>query len=476
MRVREVAMIEAMRDEARRLFAGAVAAADPGRAVTRALEAAPVAGTRVWAVAVGKAARAMAEAAITHLDPLNSETGSMGAGRATASGAHRGMGARPTIEARKLAISGRKSGAIAKLALSAEESGLMASGGRVAGMIVVTNAENAAPLNGAEVHVAGHPVPDAGGLKAAEAVEAMLARTSPGDVVLALISGGGSALLPAPVAGVSLAEKAEASRLMLGAGLDITEMNSVRQHLSRLKGGGLARAAAPARVVALILSDVIGDDLRVVASGPTVAPICARAKARKLLQARGLWERMPGAVRAALEREEAEAPVPAAENRLIGSNRMSLDAVVAASGAELWSDRLTGDVGAAADWLVARMRAAPAGRVLAVCGGETTVTLRGQGRGGRNQELALRVAVGLEGPARPWVFLSGGTDGRDGPTEAAGGLVDGGTLGRIAAAGGDWRALLAENDSNRALTLAGDLLVTGGTGTNVADVQIVILG
>jgi glycerate 2-kinase len=135
----------------------------------------------------------------------------------------------------------------------------------------------------------------------------MLARVAPGDVVLALISGGGSALLPAPVAGVTLADKAAASRLMLGAGLDITEMNSVRQHLSRLKGGGLARAAAPARVVALILSDVIGDDLRVIASGPTVAPICARAEARALLHERGLWERMPEAVRAALEREAAAA-------------------------------------------------------------------------------------------------------------------------------------------------------------------------
>jgi glycerate 2-kinase len=416
MRQGEEAMIEAMRTEARRLFEVAVAAAEPGRAVRRALETAPVAGDRVWVVAIGKAGRAMAAAALGALQAP------------------------------------------------------------VAGAIVVTNAENAAPLEGAAVHVAGHPVPDGGGLMAAEAVEAMLAQTAPGDVVLALISGGGSALLPAPVAGVSLADKAAASRLMLGAGLDITAMNSVRQHLSRLKGGGLARAAAPARVVSLILSDVIGDDLRVIASGPTVAPICARHEARGLLVARGLWAEMPATVRAALDLEEDEAPPPTAENRLIGSNRMSLDAMVAASGAAIWSDRLTGDVGDAADWLVARMRAAPEGRVLAFCGGETTVTLHGQGRGGRNQELALRVAAGMEGATRPWVFLSGGTDGRDGPTDAAGGLVDGGTLSRIAAAGGEWPALLADNDSNSALALSGDLLMTGGTGTNVADIQIVILG
>ena len=409
-------MIEDMRARARRLFDVAVAAAEPGQAVEGALEAAPVTGDRVWIVAVGKAARAMAKAAMS----------------------------RPEAP--------------------------------VAGAIVVTNAENAAPLAGAEVHVAGHPVPDDGGLRAAEAVEAMLAQCAPGDAVLALISGGGSALLPAPVTGVTLADKAQASRLMLGAGLDITEMNGVRQHLSRLKGGGLARAAAPARVVALILSDVIGDDLRTVASGPTVSPICSRAAARDLLRERGLWEAMPQAVQTVLEQADAKVAAPEAENRLIGSNGMSLAAMVAASGATIWSDRLTGDVGAAADWLVARMRAAPEGRVLAICGGETTVTLRGQGRGGRNQELALRVAAGMEGVQRPWVFLSGGTDGRDGPTDAAGGLVDGGTLARIRVAGGDWRALLDDNDSYRALELAGDLLVTGGTGTNVADVQIVMLG
>ncbi|HHX89646.1 MAG TPA: glycerate kinase, partial [Paracoccus sp.] len=126
--------------------------------------------------------------------------------------------------------------------------------------------------------------------------------------------------------------------------------------------------------------------------------------------------------------------------------------------------------------LVARMRGAAPGRLLALCGGETTVTLRGDGLGGRNQELALRVAAGMEGVARPWVFLSGGTDGRDGPTRAAGGIVDNGTLARIGAAGGDWRALLENNDSHRALALAGDLLITGGTGTNVADVQVILMG
>lgn len=409
-------MIDSMRGEARALFGVAVAAADPAALVRRALAEGPVTEERLWLVAVGKAARSMAGAA---LDVL---------------------------------------------------------GARVAGAVVVTNAGNAAPLAGAEVLVAGHPVPDAGGLRGGEAVLTMLAQAGAGEVVLALISGGGSALLPAPVAGVSLEDKAAASRVMLGAGLDITAMNSVRQHLSRIKGGGLLRAAAPARVVGLILSDVIGDDLRVIASGPTVAPIAPRDEVRAMLKGRNLWERMPDAVRAALERAEEAAALPEAENRLIGANAMSVAAMVQASGGEVWDGALCGDVAEAADGLVARMRAAGPGRVLAFCGGETTVTLRGNGAGGRNQELALRVAAGMAGVKRPWVCLSGGTDGRDGPTEAAGGITDGGTLVRITAAGGDWRALLDNNDSNRALALAGDLLITGGTGTNVADVQVIVMG
>lgn len=406
--------MEAMRGEVRALFDVAVAAADPGRAVRGALGRVP-AGGAVWVVGVGKAARAMTGAALEVL------------------------------------------------------------GARVAGALVVTNAGNAAPLDGAEVMVAGHPVPDAGGLRAALAVEAMLARAGAGEVVLALISGGGSALLPAPVAGVSLEDKAAVSRLLLGAGVDITEMNAVRQHLSRLKGGGFLRAAAPARVVGLILSDVIGDDLRVVASGPTVAPIAPRAEVRAMLEARGLWAQMPGAVREALARAGGGEVLPVGENHLIGSNAMSVAAMVEETGGIVWNGALCGDVAQAAGALVARMRCVAPGRVLALCGGETTVTLRGDGLGGRNQELALRVAAGMEGIARPWVFLSGGTDGRDGPTRAAGGIVDNGTLARIGAAGGDWRALLENNDSHRALAMAGDLLVTGGTGTNVADVQAILM-
>jgi hydroxypyruvate reductase len=259
--------------------------------------------------------------------------------------------------------------------------------------------------------------------------------------------------------------------------VEISQLNLVRQALSRLKGGGLLRAAHPAPVTSYILSDVIGDDLRVIASGLTVAPVGSRAEARALLQGKGLWAELPASVQAALERDTVQPPLPAATNVLIGSNRKSLEAMQAAAGAgaAIVSDRLEGDVADAAAEIFAAEKSA-GDRACLIFGGETTVRLQGTGLGGRNQELALRVAMGMPDLGRPWVFLSGGTDGRDGPTDAAGGVVDAGTVSRIIAAGGDPAALLANNDSHRALSLAGDLLVSGATGTNVADVQVLLLG
>jgi glycerate 2-kinase len=403
---------------ARDLYGVAVEAADPALATARALDGLPPASGRTLLVAVGKAAVAMAEAALERL---------------------------------------------ADSAVTA---------------LVVTNSENARPLPGASVIAAGHPVPDANGAKAAAAVEALLVTATAQDRVLALISGGGSALLPAPVAGITLEDKAAVNRLLLASGFGITEMNAVRQHLSRLKGGGFLRAAAPAPVTALILSDVIGDDLRVIASGLTTAPIAARADVVALLRARGIWDRLPPAVAAHLQTADAALPPPpAARNILIGSNRTSLDAMRAASpvaDTRIVSDHLTGDVADACTDIVAAAKGWD-GRHPAclIFGGETTVILRGTGLGGRNQELALRVALaGLPGN---WVFLSGGTDGRDGPTDAAGGLVDPGSIVRMRAAGADPQELLADNDSHAALAASGDLLRVGATGTNVADVQVLVL-
>lgn len=410
-----------LRERARALFQVACQAADPGRALSRALVSAPLptpaSGGRLLLVAVGKAAVPMAE----------------------------------TL--------------------------LKTAGGQVAKAIVVTNRENARPVAGAQVFAAGHPVPDRAGATAALAVETLLLTAGPADRVVALISGGGSALLPAPVAGVSLEDKAAVNRLLLAGGLDITRMNLVRQALSRLKGGGLLRSAAPAPVTAYILSDVIGDDLRVIASGLTVAPVGSRPAARQVLVETGLWPDLPPAVQKALERPDTTGPLPQAQNRLVGSNRLSLESVLTAAGpgARIVSDHLTGDVAAAAGIVIAAAERA-AGATCLIFGGETTVILRGNGRGGRNQELALRVAMAMPDLGRDWVFLSGGTDGRDGPTDAAGGVVDAGTLTRISTRGGDATALLANNDSHAALALADDLLITGPTGTNVADVQILLLG
>lgn len=347
--------------------------------------------------------------------------------------------------------------------------------------LVVTNYENARPLTGATVIASGHPVPDANGQKAGQVVADLLAGATADDQVIALISGGGSALLPAPAQGLTLEDKADVNRLLLAHGFEITEINLVRQQLSQLKGGGMLRLAAPAPVTAFILSDVIGDDLRVIASGPTVSPIGSRQDARRLFKDRGLWNELPIAVRTHLEADVAKAnPLPAARNILIGSNRKSLQAVYNEckyGNCAITSDQLTGDVAAACETILRAALHTQDGPQCLIFGGETTVVLKGDGLGGRNQELALRVALAApERLNRPFVFLSGGTDGRDGPTEAAGGLVDEGSAGRMLSAGVDPVALLANNDSHAALAASGDLLMTGATGTNVADVQILLLG
>lgn len=335
---------------------------------------------------------------------------------------------------------------------------------------VVTNYENAVELEGATVMAAGHPVPDENGAMAAQAVLADL-RAAEGPV-LALISGGGSALLPAPVEGVSLAEKAVLNSLLLGAGLDITQMNTVRQQVSQIKGGGMLQAAAPYAVTALILSDVVGDDLSTIASGPTAPPLGDAARAVEVLRDAGIWAQVPETIKAHLAGAAGPVALPEHHNILVGSNALSVAAMQAAAPEAKVLSPVEGDVREAA-----RMICDQAGPGVTLWGGETTVQLKGSGRGGRNQELALRIA--LEAQARGWTgwtCLQGGSDGRDGPTDAAGGLVDDGTLARIAAAGGDLDGLLANNDSYAALGLAGDLLITEATGTNVADLGVLIRG
>ncbi len=366
--------------------------------------------------------------------------------------------------------------------------------------VIVTNHENAAQdaeseTPGFELIGAGHPLPDEGGLRGARRVMEIAEQAGEGELVLVLVSGGGSALLPAPAAPITLEEKIATTDLLLACGADIVQMNCVRKHLSDLKGGGLVRFAAPADLHALILSDVIGDDLSAIASGPTVPDATSFADAISILEQGQVWARVPASVRARLEQGRAgaiaETPKPGDEifgraaSTLIGSNAMSLSAAQQAAqdlGFEtrVVSDALCGEAQTAAEFFLSEALAAQprAKRPLALlAGGETTVTLRGDGRGGRNQELAL--AFAMQAKARSfmgrWAFLSGGTDGRDGPTDAAGGLVDPGSLSRIVGAGGDAEALLVNNDSYQALDLADDLIKPGATGTNVADLQVLLL-
>ncbi|KUP93022.1 glycerate kinase type-2 family protein [Tritonibacter horizontis] len=415
-------MTTPLTDTALDLFHTAIARADPAAAVAQQLARAPLAplptGGRRIVIAVGKAAVPMMRAALSQL---------------------------PQPPAVALAI---------------------------------TNPENLTELAGAQVIAGAHPVPDASSAAAGQQVLDSLADLRAEDQVLMLISGGGSALMVAPAPGVTLADKAAVNEILLASGLEINRMNLVRQALSRLKGGGICRAAAPARVTALILSDVIGDDLRAIASGPTVSPLGDRKAAAALLQTEGLWDKLPVSVQQALSAPEQQQDTPTADNILIGSNRFSLDAMAERARALGWEvasvvDDLTGDVADAAQRILDTTEAAASAHPQALLfGGETTVRLAGTGRGGRNQELALRIAEAADQIDGDWLFLSGGTDGRDGPTEAAGGIVTPQTWADIAATGADPKALLSNNDSNAALKAAGALVTIGGTGTNVADVQI----
>jgi len=334
--------------------------------------------------------------------------------------------------------------------------------------LVVTNYENALSLPNAKVYLAGHPVPNKDGAAAAEAVHAAV--TAANGPILVLISGGGSSLLPAPVGGVTLEDKIALNKMLLSSGLDIVQMNLIRQQVSRLKGGGLLRAASPNHVTSLILSDVIGDDFSAIASGPTSPPLGTVADARAILVTAGLWNVLPTSIQMHLSKDIDVLDVPASTNILVGSNAVSVGAMAAATPTATVLPPIEGDVKEAA-YRICSM-AQPG---LTLWGGETTVLLRGTGQGGRNQELSLHIAKEAESRGwDSWCCLQGGSDGRDGPTDAAGGIVDQDTLARIAANGGDIDKLLANNDSYEALRKSGDLLVTGGTGTNVADIGILV--
>jgi hydroxypyruvate reductase len=360
---------------------------------------------------------------------------------------------------------------------------------QIADGLVVVKDGYTAPTRRVRLAEAGHPVPDARGQAAALEMLECVRAAGPDGLVLVLVSGGGSALTPAPAPPVTLAEKQETTRLLLGAGATINELNAVRKHLSLLKGGQLARAAAPAGVLALILSDVVGDPLDVIASGPTAPDRSTFAEALAVLERKELLARVPVAVRerlaAGTHGRIEETPKPGdrlferVHNLIVGNNALVVDAAAAEARrlgyrAELLTRGLQGEARDVARDLVARAHALPP-RTCLIAGGETTVTVRGGGRGGRCQEFALAAALSLK-PEGDLVVLAAGTDGTDGPTDAAGGIVDSGTVARGERAGRTARAALDDNDAHTFLSAAGDLVVSGPTNTNLLDIYLFVRG
>ncbi|MDZ4799275.1 MAG: glycerate kinase [Bryobacteraceae bacterium] len=365
-------------------------------------------------------------------------------------------------------------------------------GDRIADGLINTKYGHLADLHKVRLNECGHPVPDEAGVKGASEIARMLDDADEHDLVLVLVSGGGSALLPLPVDGVTLADKQATTSLLLSCGANIHEINAVRKHLSAIKGGQMAARAFPATVVSLILSDVVGDDLDVIASGITAPDRSTFADALAVLDKYELRARVPGAVRSRLEQGGRETPKhgdPVFEktrNVIVGSNRLALEAaaeearalgyqtLVLASTIEGEAREIAAVHAAIAREIVMSSQPVPSPACV-LSGGEPTVTLRGSGKGGRNQEFALAAAVRMAG-LPDCVVLSGGTDGSDGPTDAAGAVASGSTVADATRRGLSARDALDRNDSWTFFDAMGGLIRTGPTGTNVADLQLILVG
>ena len=357
-----------------------------------------------------------------------------------------------------------------------------ALGRRVAGGLINVPDGNKTRLRRIELHPAGHPIPDDRGAEGARRVLEIAREAGPRDLLIALISGGASAMLPVPAPPLTLKDKQALTKQLLDSGATIHEMNAVRKHLSLIKGGQLAQAAFPAALLTLMISDVAGDDPEVIGSGPTVPDASTVGDAVQILKKYGL--RVPS--EALHETPKPGDPSLArARHRIIASNRQAIDEAARRARelgyhALVLSTTIEGETRE-----IASMHARIAREVLEsgrparrpaclLSGGETTVTAPGDGKGGRNQEFVLAAALAL-GSAGPVTILSAGTDGIDGPTDAAGAIADSSTLARAAALGLDARAFLDHHDSYRFFEPLGALLKTGPTGTNVADVRILLI-
>ncbi len=361
--------------------------------------------------------------------------------------------------------------------------------------IITTKYGHGLPLKKTEVVEAGHPLPDQKGLEGAKRIQSLLKESGEKDLVIFLISGGGSSLLPLPVNGISLEEKQKTTQLLLNCGADIIEINTIRKHISHIKGGWLARWAYPSTMLTFILSDVVGDPLESIASGPTVPDPSTFQEAWEILKKYDLISKIPSSVRnhlsAGREGTLEETPKPGdpifnkVHNILIGSNILALRAAEAEANSLgfntlILSSSIVGETREAARFHMALVKEVfSSGHPIPkpaciISGGETTVTIRGKGKGGRNQEFVLAGAIEIMGLEKT-VLLSGGTDGTDGPTDAAGAIADHTTIQRANALGLDAKAHLNHNDAYPFFQRLGDLLMTGPTQTNVMDVRIILI-
>jgi hydroxypyruvate reductase len=342
---------------------------------------------------------------------------------------------------------------------------------------------------------AGHPIPDRNGYEGAKRIQRLLKESGSKDLVIFLLSGGGSALLPFPADGIELNEKQEVTQLLLDCGADIKEINTIRKHISRMKGGWLAKWAFPSTLIGFILSDVVGDQLDVIGSGPTVPDPSTFEEAWEILEKYDLLNEIAPSIQKHLrlgkEGKVEETPKPGdvvferVYNSLIGSNILALreaekEATSLGLNTLILSSSIVGETREAA-----RFHTAIAKEVISsgnpiprpaciLSGGETTVTIRGNGLGGRNQEFALAGALEISGIEKV-VLLSGGTDGTDGPTDATGAVADHTTVLRAKSMGLDPKANLKNNDAYPFFQKLGDLLITGPTHTNVMDVRIILV-
>jgi hydroxypyruvate reductase len=386
----------------------------------------------------------------------------------------------PGSEGRLVVVGAGK--AAASLARALEES----LGERISSGRIVVKHGHGLPLERIVVEEGGHPLPDAAGLAGTRRLIGDLRDMRSGDRVFFLLTGGASALLVAPAEGLTLDDKIETTRLLLGCGATIQEMNTLRKHLSGVKGGRLLERLVPAQAMALIISDVVGDDLASIGSGPTVPDPTTYADCREILDRYGLTQKVPPKVieriTEGVEGRRSETPKPGdsvfdqSKHLILASNRNSVDAAITRAKAlgykpEVFAYDMEGSTHERARAFCSRLVEMTGRRVALLAGGETTLEVKGSGMGGRNQEFALVAAHELEGEDGR-VVLSAGTDGTDGPTDAAGAFADGTTLARSRGRGLDPRAYLENNDSYNLFDKLGDLLKTGPTGTNVMDLVI----